>query len=91
LNIYNVIYHLGPMPLTQAKTTQLGWTDRWVFQGYASTIDKLWRFTGTGNGNNTDPGAVTGYHWSTGVELRLNVAGADSGEPDGRSLRHRED
>jgi hypothetical protein len=59
LNIDNMIHHLGPMPLTQAKATQLGWTDRWVFQGYASTINKLWRFTGTGNGNNTDPGAVT--------------------------------
>jgi hypothetical protein len=86
LNIDNVIHHLGPMPLTQAKATELGWTDRWVFQGYASTIDKLWRFTGTGNGNNTDPGAVTEYHWSTGAEVRHNVAGADSGEPEGLML-----
>jgi hypothetical protein len=86
LNIDNVIHHLGPMPLTQSKATQLGWTDRWVFQGYASTIDKLWRFTGTGNGNNTDPGAVTEYHWSTGAEVRHNVASADTGEPEGLTL-----
>ena len=51
-----------------SKATELGWTDRWVFPGYASTINKLWRFTGTGNGNNTDPGEVTEYHWSTGAE-----------------------
>jgi hypothetical protein len=54
--------------------------------GYGSTINKLWRFTGTGNGNNTDPGAVTEYHWSTGAEVRHNVASAESGEPEGLML-----
>jgi hypothetical protein len=32
LNIDNVIHHLGPMPLTQSKATELDWTDCWVFQ-----------------------------------------------------------
>ena len=67
----------GSFPLSKARATAMGWTDRYVMQGCATLGDRLWRYTG--NADRTDPAALTEYSWSSGKEVARHNEPKDAG------------
>ena len=81
----------GSFPLSKARATAMGWTDRYVMQGCATLGDRLWRYTG--NADRTDPAALTEYSWSNGKEVARHNEPKDAGwtgsgiwEPEGMAI-----